>query len=68
MISAKGTSNLMKNCIVCEKELVRTPSKIKKVTGKHSVTCSRKCSQIYLRISNYHTQRRLRMEEIKKNG
>ncbi len=47
---------LRENCIICEKKIPRV--KHKHVThltkrGKGTITCSKQCSRIYNRISNY---------------
>jgi len=45
----------MDNCVVCGKEIYRNknPNSTKTRRSVKSVTCSKKCSRIYLRVSQY---------------
>ena len=44
-----------KNCIICLKEIYRTPTfrKLRLRRSAKSVTCSKRCSGIYSRVRNY---------------
>ncbi len=46
---------MIKNCLICEKEINRTKSKSvgKLKRGPHAVTCSKQCTKIYTRVYRY---------------
>ncbi len=58
---------MRRNCIVCENPIHRTKSsgRAKLRRAKNNVTCNRRCSRIYIRISTY--QSGLRRTREKKN-
>ncbi len=46
------------NCIICEKEIFRADNgrMLKERRSKNSITCSKECSRIYIRVRQYINQ------------
>lgn len=59
--------SLIKNCLVCRKEIFRGNSKRKKKVPPYGVTCGGKCSITYARISRYIKNQIKIKERLKEN-